>query len=102
MIKINLGGSSSSSSSQKKTVAKTVKASNPTNMMPLLHVVLLLGSAAYGYMWYSELTTKSADLSTNIGTLQEELKKLEAIIKQDQVYEARKIALENRIRVIED
>ena len=97
MIKINLGGST------KKPVAKTVKAaSGPTNIMPLLHLALILGTAAYGYLWYSELTTKSADLTMHIGALQEEQKKLEAIIKEDQKYEARKVALENRIRVIED
>jgi Tfp pilus assembly protein PilN len=70
--------------------------------MPIIHLALLLGTAGYGYLWYSELTSKSEDLSAHIGSLQEEQRKLDAIIKQDQVYEARKVALENRIRVIED
>lgn len=99
MIRINLGGS------PKKPVAKTQtvkRAAGPTSIMPLVHLVLLLGTAAYGYLWYSELTTKSADLTTHIASLQEEQRRLEAIIKQDQIYEARKTALENRIRVIED
>ena len=97
MIRINLGGSS------KKPVVKAAKAATgPTNFMPIIHLVLFLGTAAYGYLWYMELTTKSADLSAHIQALQEEQGKLEAIIKQNRIYEARKIALENRIRVIED
>lgn len=98
MIKINLAGSR-----QKKPAVKTArKSGSTTNVLPLLHLVLVLGTAAYGYLWYSGLSTQSADLTTHIGSLQQELTKLEAIIKQDQVYEARKIALEKRIHLIED
>jgi Tfp pilus assembly protein PilN len=98
MIRINLRGN------EKKPAAKAAKtrSSSPAGIMPIIHVALVLGTAGYGYLWYSELTGKSADLSTHIATLQEEQRKLDAIIKQDQIYEARKIALENRIRVIED
>jgi len=41
-------------------------------------------------------------LTSRIGALQEDEKKLDVIIKQNQMFEARKIALEKRIQVIED
>src|SRR5215470_7055788 len=99
MIKVNLAGS------QKKTVAKAPtrsKPAGPSNAMPLLHLVIIVGTAVAGYFWYSGLTSESAELSSRIGALQEEQTKLDVIIKQNQIYEARKIALEKRIQVIED
>jgi type IV pilus assembly protein PilN len=98
MIRVNLSGS------QKKAAVKAVAApaTGPSNTLPLIHVVILLATAAAGYFWYSSLTAESTALTGRIGALQEEQKKLDEIIKQDRVYEARKIALENRIRVIED
>jgi Tfp pilus assembly protein PilN len=99
MIRVNLSGK------QKKAVAKvaTVAAPRtPSNVLPLLYLVILVGTAVGGYLWYNSLITQSSDLSNRIESLQEEQKKLEAIIKQDQVYEARKVALEKRIHVIED
>jgi Tfp pilus assembly protein PilN len=101
MIKVNLSGS------QKKTVAKTAPAVSkpargPSNIMPLLHLIVVVGTAAAGYYWYSDLTSQSANLSRRLGELQEEQKKLDVVIKQNQIYESRKIALEKRIQVIED
>jgi Tfp pilus assembly protein PilN len=99
MIKVNLAGS------QKKTAAKATaasKAARPSNAMPLLHLVIVVGAAAAGYFWYSSLTSESAELTSRIGALQEDEKKLDVIIKQNQMFEARKIALEKRIQVIED
>ena len=99
MIRVNLSGK------QKKAVAKAATAAvprSPSNALPVLHLLLLVGSAIGGYLWYSNLTSQSENLSTRIVGLQEEQKKLEAIIKQDQIYEARKVALEKRIHVIED
>jgi Tfp pilus assembly protein PilN len=101
MIKVNLSGS------QKKTVAKTAPAVSkpargPSNAMPLLHLIVVVGTVVAGYFWYSDLTSQSADLSNRLGALQEEQKKLDVVIKQDQIYESRKIALEKRIQVIED
>lgn len=97
MIRVNLSGN------QKKAVVKVANATPvPSNALPLFHLLILVSTVIAGYLWYSGLTGQSADLSNRIGALQEEQKKLEAIIKQDQAYEARKVALENRIRVIED
>lgn len=102
MIKVNLSGS------QKKTATKAAAAvsksssGRPSNAMPLLHMIIVLGTAVAGYFWYSSLTSQSADLSTRLGALQEEQKKLDVVIKQSQIYETRKLALEKRIQVIED
>src|SRR4029453_8640222 len=99
MIKVNLSGG------QKKTVAKApavVKPARPSNMMPLLHLVIVVGTAVAGYLWYSSLTSQSAALTSRLGALQDEEKKLDVIIKQNKIYETRKVALEKRIQVIED
>ena len=99
MIRVNLSGSQKKAAAVKAVAAP---ATGPSNTLPLIHVVILLATAAGGYFWYSSLTAESAALTNRIGALQEEQKKLDDIIKQDRIYEARKIALENRIRVIED
>jgi Tfp pilus assembly protein PilN len=52
-------------------------------------------------MWYSSLTTENANLDATIGTLQAQKAALDAVIKENAIYEARKKALENRIKVIE-
>jgi type IV pilus assembly protein PilN len=98
MIRVNLSGT------QKKAVAKPAAAApaRPSNAMPLMHLLLLAATAVGGYFWYNSLTAESVSLTNRIGALQEEQRKLDEIIKQDKIYEARKIALENRIRVIED
>ena len=99
MIKVNLSGG------KKKAVAKapTVsKSAGPSNAMPLLHLMIVVGTAVAGYFWYSGLTSQSAELSKRIAALQEEERKLDGIIKQTKIYETRKVALEKRIQVIED
>ena len=98
MIRVNLSGTS------KKPVVKAPKATGgaPTAVSPLVHLMILVAAAVGGYVWYASLTAEASELTTRIGALQEEQKKLDVIIKQDQVYEARKAALESRIRVVED
>lgn len=99
MIKVNLSGR------QKKAAAKAPavsKPARPSNAMPLLHLVIVVGTAVAGYFWYSSLTEQSAQLSGRLGALQEEERKLDGIIKQNKIYETRKVALEKRIQVIED
>jgi len=96
MIRVNLAGI------VKKPVAKAAKPAVPTNILPIVHLAMLIAAVVGGYLWYASLTSKSTALSDRIGALQEQQRQLDVIIKQDQVYEARKMALENRIRVIED
>jgi Tfp pilus assembly protein PilN len=97
MIKVNLIGTS------RKKIAKggAAKAAVPTNAMPLVLALIVIGTIAGGYLWYSSLTAQSADLDQKIASAQAQKAALDAVIKTNAVYESRKKALENRIRVIE-
>jgi len=95
MIKVNLVGVS-----RKKTKA-AFKLSLPRNATPIVLILIVLGSAGFGYWWYSDLAGQSARLDSAIQAAQARKAQLDAIIKQDQIYEARKKALENRVRIIE-
>src|SRR5262245_5618268 len=96
MIKVNLIGAA-----RKKTAKAGAKVSAPTNLLPLVLLLIVAGSAVGGYMWYSGLTTETNDLETRITSLQAQKAALDAVIKENAVFEARKKALENRIKVIE-
>jgi Tfp pilus assembly protein PilN len=95
MIKVNLVGTS-----RNKAKAE-FKLALPTSTTPILLLLILLGSAGFGYWWYSTLAGESARLDTEIQAAQVRKAQLDAIIKQDQIYEVRKKALENRVRIIE-
>jgi len=95
MIRVNLIGAA-----RKKTRAG-VKIALPASFTPILLILIILGSAAGGYFWYSSLTSQSADLDTKKASLEKQKAALDAVIKADQVYEARKKALENRVKIVE-
>ena len=98
MIKVNLVGA---------TKRKPVKVGGgsklqlPTNVLPVVLFLIVVGTAVGGYMWYSSLSTQNAELDSSISNLQAQKAALDAVIKENAIYEARKKALENRIRVIE-
>ena len=103
MIKVNLSGKQQQQ--QKKPVTKVASKpalTVPSNALPLLHLVIVVGTAVFGYFWYSNLTAQSADLTNQISVLKEEQSKLDAIIKQEKIYESRKTEFEKRIQIIED
>jgi type IV pilus assembly protein PilN len=102
MIKVNLSGSDKKTTAAAAKPAKVRTSSGPSNMLPIVHLLILVATAVGGYLWYNNLNAESALLTNRIAGLQEEQRKLDEIIKQNKVYEARKVALENRIRVIED
>ena len=97
MIKVNLMATS------RKKVAKSGGSSvkMPTNVLPLVLLLIFLGTAAGGYLWYSNLMAQSADLDSQIAAAQAQKAALDAVIKENAIYETRKKALENRIAVIE-
>jgi Tfp pilus assembly protein PilN len=97
MIKVNLSGTS-----RKKRTKATASLAMPTSVTPILLAAIFLGSIGGGYWWYSTLTGQAEDLSIRIRQAEAQKAQLEAVIKQDQVYEARKKMLENRIKVIQD
>jgi Tfp pilus assembly protein PilN len=96
MIKVNLIGAG-----RKKPVKAATKIALPTSFTPLLLLLIVVGFAFYGYTWYTGLTTQSADLDTQIQELNARKTALEAVIKQDAIFEARKKMLESRVKIIE-
>jgi len=95
MIKVNLIGSS------RKKAKAGFKVAMPRNATPIVLALIFLGSAGFGYWWYSNLAGESGRLDTEIQAAEARKAQLELIIKQDQMYEARKKALENRVKIIE-
>src|SRR2546426_7459860 len=95
MIKVNLIGTG-----RKKSRAGA-KIAMPTNFVPILLILIALGFAGAGYWWYTKMNHQVADLDKKIMQAETQKAALENVIKQDQVYESRKKALENRVKVIE-
>jgi Tfp pilus assembly protein PilN len=97
MIKVNLLGTG-----RKKAAKPGVKISLPSSFTPVLLIVIVLGFAGGGYFWYSKLSSQSEELDRQKALAEKEKARLDAVIKADQVYEGRKKALENRVKVIEN
>jgi Tfp pilus assembly protein PilN len=95
MIKVNLVGVA-----QKKGRARA-KIALPTNFVPVLLMLIAFGFAGAGYWWYANLNRQVADLDGKIKQAEAQKTALDNVIKQDQIYEARKKALENRVKIIE-
>jgi Tfp pilus assembly protein PilN len=106
MIRVNLGGSTSKKPAAAAGKPVTPKASRSggvsNNMMPAVNLLIIVAAAVVGYFYYSQLAAESADLTNEISQLQQQQSQLDAIIKQNQIHEVRKKALESRIRIIED
>lgn len=104
MIKVNLAGTSrqkSVKSGMKMSGMKISMPTMPTSVTPVVLLLIVLGSALGGYWWYSDLTSRDAELDSSIQQAQAQKTALDNVIKQDQIYEARKKALENRVNVID-
>jgi Tfp pilus assembly protein PilN len=96
MIKVNLSGTRG-----KKATKPGIKIAMPASATPIVLILMVLGSAGGGYWWYSSLAKTDADLAIKIQQAEAQKAALENVIKQDQVYEGRKKALENQVKVIE-
>ena len=97
MIKVNLIGAA-----RKQKTRKGIKIPLPKGGTNIVLTLMVLGSVAYGYWWYTTVTGESERLSLEIIAAEAQKAQLDAVIKADQAYEARKKALENRVRVIEN
>jgi type IV pilus assembly protein PilN len=95
MIRVNLVGAA------RKKAKAGVKISLPSSFTPVLLIIIVLGFAVAGYWWYASLNSQVADLDSKIKQAETQKAALEAVIKQDQIYEGRKKALENRVKIIE-
>lgn len=99
MIKVNLVGTTEK---RKKAVKQpSMKVSMPSNFTPVLLLMIVVGFAAAGYLWYTSLTHQSDDLGQQIRGLEKRKADLDAVIKQDQVFATVKKKLENRVKIVE-
>lgn len=96
MIKVNLAGAG-----RKKVKGGGAKIPVPTSVMPIVLLLIVLGNGGYGYWWYDGLTKEDQQLGADAATAEAQKAKLESAIKQDAAVEARKKALENRVKIIE-
>jgi Tfp pilus assembly protein PilN len=95
MIRVNLVGAG------RKKAKAGAKLAMPTSFVPFFLIAIALGFVGAGYWWYAGLTKQVTDLDAKIAQLTAQKAALENIIKQDQIYEGRKKALENRVKIIE-
>jgi Tfp pilus assembly protein PilN len=95
MIRVNLVGV------ERKKAKAGVKFALPASFTPILLILIILGSAGGGFFWYRSLTAQSEDLDTKKASLEKEKAALDAVIKTNQVYEARKKDLETRVKIVE-
>ena len=100
MIRVNLSGAPKRKGGIKAAEVSSASA-GPSRAIPLMLILIVVGTAAAGWLWYSRLAGQLADVDKQLVHEQAERDKLALIIKQDQIYEARKKALEARIAVIE-
>src|SRR5262249_31719330 len=84
MIKVNLVGA------DRKKPKAGLKVKMPDGFTPVLSILIVLGTAGGGYRWYSSQTAKLADLDSKKVQAEKQKAELDAVIKADQVYEARK------------
>jgi Tfp pilus assembly protein PilN len=96
MIKVNLIGAG------RKKAKAGAKFALPATFTPILLILIVLGTAGAGYWWYTSLTRQVADLESKIKQAQAQKAALDKVIQADSIYEARKKALENRVKVIEN
>ena len=100
MIKVNLAGERKKAPGRSKSMPK-FQFEMPSTFTPILLLLIALGFAGGGYWWYRSLSSEAEDLNSKIARLEARRVELEAVIKQNQVFETRKKMLENRVKVIE-
>lgn len=96
MIRVNLIGSG------RKKAKVGAKLAMPTNFTPILLFLIALGFAGAGFLWYRSLSQQFEVLDNKIKQAQAQKAALDKVIQTDQVYEGRKKALENRVKIISD
>jgi Tfp pilus assembly protein PilN len=111
MIRVNLGdhgkrkvavaGAVGSASSSSGVSAKSAsRAQRSFSLLPLIHLLLIGGTVLGAYVTYAGLSAEGEALEADIRVEEDRRRKLDVVIKQDQVYESRKKMLEARLRVV--
>jgi len=96
MIKVNLIGTG------RKKAKAGAKIALPATFTPVLLILIVLGFAGSGYFWYSSLNQQLEDLNNKIRQAQAQQAALDKVIQADTIYEARKKALETRVKIVSD
>jgi len=97
MIRVNLSGAPNKKSGK----ATAASVAGPSRALPLFLILIVIGSGAGGFWWYTSLNAQLKSVNQQIAQATAERDRLAAIIKQDQVYEGRKKMLEARIKIIQ-
>lgn len=97
MIRVNLAGVPKKPAGQAKGSGFAV----PTNLLPVVWIAILLGAAAVGYFWYSSLSSQRASLDDQLSAAREQLAGLQSVIAENELYEARREMLAERIGTIQ-
>ena len=100
MIRVNLSGAPKRKGGIKAAEVSSASA-GPSRAIPLMLILIVVGTAAAGWLWYSRLAGQLADVDKQLVHEQAERDKLALIIKQDQIYEARKKVLDTQVKIIE-
>src|SRR5678815_5702024 len=97
MIRVNLSGAPTKKNG--KAIAAGPPA--PSRALPLLLIMIVVGSGAGGFWWYTSLSNELKGVELKIAQATAERDRLAKIIKQNQIYEGRKKMLEARIKIIQ-
>lgn len=101
MIKVNLIGESSKKSVRSGRPRRDHRDRGGFDAWALVWVAVFLAAIALGAYRYTSLRGESQALTARIEALQAQRDQLQSIIDQDEIYEARKAALEARVNAIE-
>ena len=99
MIRVNLSGAPKRKG--KGAGAGAASPPVPSRALPLFLIMIVVIAAAGGYLWYAQLKGQTEEINQQITKMKVEQDRLAVIIKEDQIYEKRKKALEARIAIIE-
>jgi Tfp pilus assembly protein PilN len=98
MIRVNLIGQGQAATKSRKPKARK---GGSMNLLPVLWVAVLAGSAVYGYLWYTGLTGELETIDTSIAQAEAQRAQLATVIAEGEVYEGRLAMLQSRIAAIE-
>jgi Tfp pilus assembly protein PilN len=97
MIRVNLSGTA-----KRKIGKATSKSSGPSSMLPVVHLLIMVGTAVAGYLWYSQLNNQSTKLASQITAKEAELADLSKYIKVNSAYDVRLEKTKIRIQTLKD
>jgi Tfp pilus assembly protein PilN len=102
MIRVNLADNARGKGAIAAGGGSTASSQRSLNLLPLTHLIIVLGAALGGWLWYTNLTGQMETLDASIRAEEDRKRALEAVIKQEQTFQTRKKMLESRLKVVRD